>query len=476
MTEISAFPTKRFFVEMLVRDIELKDAMLDLLDNCIDGAMRSLARDRSRPENDAPYSGFWAKIDFSGGEFSIQDNCGGIPREVAVKSAFRLGRPAVEPDGDDAKSDLPTVGVYGIGMKRAIFKMGRNAIVSSKNDHQAFDVVIDPEWMDKDVWDLELVDREPVAGEIDGTHLIINDIRPGVSQEFSSDTFYDTFCNAVSQYYSVIIQKGFKVLVKGVEIVPKKIGFILDAENLDQGIAPYVYYRDPASDGVEVALTVGFYRPLLSEEEGDQQEAQEREGRPSSELAGWTVIINDRVVLYADKTRVTGWDEAGVPGYHTQFTSIAGVVEFRSSEPELLPLTTTKRGVNGNSDLYLSVKNYMREGTKLFTNFTNQWKKSPEQRDQLRDDAAEMTTAQVRSALAQLMKVSRREKNVSVFVPSLPAPKSTSTEKWIRYKRPAIEVQMLAHHFFDDRDAPPSSVGERTFEAALAEVTKSAKK
>ena len=38
--QVKAFPAKRFFVEMLTRDIELKDSLLDLLDNCIDGVMR----------------------------------------------------------------------------------------------------------------------------------------------------------------------------------------------------------------------------------------------------------------------------------------------------------------------------------------------------------------------------------------------------------------------------------------------------
>ena len=472
MTEISALPTKRFFVEMLVRDIELKDAILDLLDNCVDGAMRRIDGNHERLASNTPYEGFWARIEFSGTEFSIQDNCGGIPRDIAEKSAFRLGRP----EAVDDEESLPTVGVYGIGMKRAIFKVGRNAIVSSRHGDKAFDVAINPEWMEQEVWSLELQDRESLAGEIEGTHIIVNDIRAGVSQEFAAEAFFDSFCTAVSQYYSVIIQKGFKVIVKGTEIAPKKIGFILDKENLDHGIAPYVYRKDAAEDGVEVLLAVGFYRPLLSEDESEEQEAQEKEGRPSSELAGWTVIINDRVVLYADKSRVTGWDDAGVPGYHTQFTSIAGVVEFRANDPELLPLTTTKRGVNGNSDLYLSVKNYMREGLKLFTNFTNQWKKSPEQRDQLHDDADKVTTAEVIALVAQKMKASRREAGVMTFVPSLPTPKATSTERWIRFKRPVTEVQVLAQHFFDDVEAPPSSVGEKSFTLALAELEKGGKK
>ena len=37
---VDASPVKSFFVEMLTRDIELGDAILDLLDNCVDGILR----------------------------------------------------------------------------------------------------------------------------------------------------------------------------------------------------------------------------------------------------------------------------------------------------------------------------------------------------------------------------------------------------------------------------------------------------
>ena len=39
---IEASPTKAFFVQMLTRDIDLKAAILDLLDNCVDGIHRTL--------------------------------------------------------------------------------------------------------------------------------------------------------------------------------------------------------------------------------------------------------------------------------------------------------------------------------------------------------------------------------------------------------------------------------------------------
>ena len=37
-----AMPTKDFFVRMITRDISLEDCILDLIDNCLDGALTPL--------------------------------------------------------------------------------------------------------------------------------------------------------------------------------------------------------------------------------------------------------------------------------------------------------------------------------------------------------------------------------------------------------------------------------------------------
>src|SRR5260221_2749831 len=110
-TTVKANPTKRFFVEMLTRDIELQDAILDLLDNCVDGILRS-TKDKHGKRDSQPYRGYWARITLNEKKFQIVDNCGGIPLALAKKYAFMMGRP--EDEGD---SDVPTVGMYGIGMK-----------------------------------------------------------------------------------------------------------------------------------------------------------------------------------------------------------------------------------------------------------------------------------------------------------------------------------------------------------------------
>ena len=80
-----AIPTKQFFVSMLTRDINLADAILDLVDNCLDGALRMADGD------DVDYSKHFVEIELAAEHFLIGDNCGGIPREVAKNYAFKNG-------------------------------------------------------------------------------------------------------------------------------------------------------------------------------------------------------------------------------------------------------------------------------------------------------------------------------------------------------------------------------------------------
>lgn len=461
MTTADAHPTKRFFVEMLVRDIELKDALLDLLDNCVDGVMRSPQR---AADLERPYEGYWAEINFDGQAFCITDNCGGIPLDLAEKSAFRLGR-----KDEDQDQDLPTVGLYGIGMKRAIFKMGQRALVTSRRGDKSFEVDIPATWMaDDDTWEFSI--KEIPNANPHGTTIRVQELRPAIAKMFSQAEFLNDFLEEVSAYYGYIIEKGFKVTVNGQEPTAKKISFILETGTDSNGnsIAPYVYRREGAEDGVDVYLSVGLYRNSPTEEDEDQELA----GRASSESAGWTIICNDRVILYADKTRLTGWGEATVPAYHTQFVAISGVVILQSNDPSKLPLTTTKRGVDANSELYSQIKDFMREGMKQFTNYTNQWKKRPKERRDREQSGSSVTKVLpkdvAKSTTLTFTKI-RKPVGGEVSRPSLPTP-SIYTDKWVRFSRPESEIRRLSLEFFGTPDARASEVGEECFVKALREL------
>ena len=128
--EINAAPTKTFFIEMLVRDIALEQAVLDLVDNCIDGAKRLDGGD---------FQGRKIKIDINSERFRIVDNCGGFDKSLAKDYAFRFGRPPETPTTPNS------IGQFGVGMKRALFKFGRHFIVRSATSSDLWAIDVDVE-------------------------------------------------------------------------------------------------------------------------------------------------------------------------------------------------------------------------------------------------------------------------------------------------------------------------------------------
>lgn len=453
--EISAEPTKRFFVEMLTRDIELADAILDLLDNCIDGVIRQ--------GKDATYEGFWAHINFNKNEFSIVDNCGGISEEIA-KVAFRIGR-----SNSDRDAGLNTVGVYGIGMKRAIFKIGRNATVSTKTSGgDEFEVPISSAWMESDVWKLDTVKKETGLHEF-GTEIKIDKLVPAVSEQLdvvSNPFFLTSFVEKISTIYAYIISKGFVVSVNGKKIMPKKL-HLLVTQGPD-AVEPF--YASFTHEGVDIKIAIGLYERFHTDSELEDFE----DGTRSKESAGISIICNDRVVEYANKDYKTGWGERPVPAYHSQFITIAGFAAFSSSNPLDLPLTTTKRGVDLNSKLYNLVKEQIKEGLKQFTDFTNKWKSRSEERASILNNA---TTIDIYSdgfkpSKQREVKLEGLKGFKSSF--SLPAPKNASDQARIVFVKKKAEVQILKDYLEEQiggGGTTPSETGSMAFDYLLAEAT-----
>lgn len=456
---VHASPTKRFFVEMLTRDIDLDDAILDLLDNCVDGIQRSKKIDA---DDDEAYNDFWAKIHLSATAFTIEDNCGGIDRETALKYAFMMGRPDDAPD-----EHLPTVGMYGIGMKRAIFKIGQHATVTSHTKDEAFEVEIKPDWLTDDRnWKLPLNELANGSG-VHGTKVHVTKLLPSIKHSFTDTAFEETLRAKIASHYSFIMHKGFTVEVNKIAVTASPLRFLFEDPSGDkETLAPFM--ARGTKGGVKFEVAVGFNDPTpTADDEEDEQEAKR-----TKDSAGWTIICNDRVVVYCDKTRLTGWGEADVPSFHSQFNAITGVVQFRTTDALKLPVTTTKRGIDAGSDLFLYVKNRMREGTKMFTDYTNRWKTKRRSERTHEDSAKPLGLKELRSVIpATAWKKVKDTDDEQKFVPSLPRPKDTSGVKIMRFSKPLTAIKRVSKFLFDE-DRRPSEVAEACFDRVHKEAKK----
>ena len=452
-----ATPTKKFFVDMLVRDIDLKDAILDLLDNCVDGILRS-GPINAKLRN--PYAGYRADIVVGSRLFSITDNCGGIPIEIARNSAFAIGRP--EPP--EAHAATATVGMYGVGMKRALFKFGRRSTVTSYSD-VPLRVQITPEWLDDKHWS-HLPIAHPGADEIKKgtTKIVVEDLNKGVAFEFGEASFVTELETAISQHFALILNKGFAVTIRAdaagpiPEIVPAQLFELLgpNVPSPTSAIAPYVYRGTIGK--VEVELYAGLYRPMLGEDELEEEEW----ARGSANDSGWTVACNDRIVIWKDRGRLTGWGEASVPNWHGQFLGIVGLVMLRAADPEDLPLTTTKRGVDAASDVWSYVKDMMRDAIKAFTNFTNKWKVASEERTALFSNLSRLDLSTLHAQEYPLRAWAKVD-TVMRSAPLLPSPKVERKEARVSFTAPKGQVVALAYAYFDDQKVKPRYVGEEAF-------------
>lgn len=457
-----AIPTKQFFVSMLTRDISLADAILDLVDNCLDGALR-IANG-----GDVDYSRHFVKITLAGEYFSIEDNCGGIPREVAKNNAFKMGR---EPD-DDRDSDNETIGMYGVGMKRAIFKMGREAMVRTLFEDDAFEVPITSAWLDNKEWDpLPMMAADGLTRLPEpGTTICVSSLYPGVSRHFTNDAFKNELRTSISEHFTMFLQRGLSITVNDVPVEAVNVE-VLVSDQAD-GPAPYVFQK--TIDGVTVSITVGLNtgRGLSF----DDDDSPEFERDRSAATAGWTVFCNDRAVIVGDKSRLTGWGD-GIPLYHYQFSIITGIIEFRSKHADQLPVTTTKRALDTSSDVWLQALVKMKEGMRIWISYTNTWKNHP------RSDQTQYWEKAKPLALRKAIEmVSQRERAVKAegvieFNPQkqkvipLPPTQKPSSQR-IVFSRPKEEIRTVSKSLFDSFDEKPGLIGEKCFELILLEVKK----
>ena len=326
-----ADPSKNFFINMLVRDIPLQRAIIDVIDNSIDAATIT---DSSR------FDSYNIDITIDENKFVIVDNCGGMSRKIAQNYAFTFGRFPSQRTEPFAK-----IGNFGVGMKRTIFKIGRYfKFFSSYNDDSFFieqDINL---WIKEERnWQFEIKDGTAqqngypeLPQNWHGVVIEISNLNENVRDDFKSAAYIKILSNEIEMFLAYFINRGLKITINRNELKPTNI------EVFDESIfKPFKYCfpitpPDSADDGqVDVSIVIG----LSARGKWD---------------GGWYIFCNHRMIVKADQSEATGWGTDNVFGkkYHENYAYFRGIVYFESKNGDLLPWTTTKTGVNRDNDIY----------------------------------------------------------------------------------------------------------------------------
>ncbi len=333
-------PTKKLLIEGITRDLSLEACIFDLIDNAIDA---------KKPESDG-----LIEILFDGRGFSIKD-CGcGISLTEIQNSALRFGTVNLHPE--------ESIGAFGIGLNRAVFKIGRAIKISSETKLERvyidWDIV---QYMENnDVWEIPVVVVDQ-TGEI-GTLIEVGNLNDDVSAAFSDKAWEKQLISELSIRYGLLIKEaGFTIKINGSKIPAQLPEFRQDSRfKLER--------KDYTKADVSITIQVGQHHLHKFKDELGYIEGAYSDKKLISEY-GWTVYCNNRAILLNDWSHKTGWDT----DEHTQYYGFVGVVHFKG-ESNKLPWSTSKADVDLHSAIYADALKTMRQFSKKWRSHTNQVK------------------------------------------------------------------------------------------------------
>ncbi len=445
MPNANAYPKKHFFIEMFTRDIPLLDCVLDLIDNCVDGLartgrlkMHTISEDIfskkggvTPTKSNRPH----IRVNFDSKRFQITDNCGGIDYEYALDDVFNFGH--------STNRTKEYLGVYGIGMKRALFKMGDKFQIDSKTTDNGFTCDLDvPKWMTKDSkmddWMIPLTPADPATAEnLAGTKITVTSLKKNVSELLDSPLFEKDLSKAIGRVYAFIVEKHVRISVNNVEVK----AFSVPISQPNRGKTSYEEFK---YEDVKVRILATLT-------------SQNDEG-PKKENSGWYVACNGRLILTADTSDITGWGIEPMPIWVPKYTSFIGFVFFESPNALALPWTTTKRGVNRESIVYRKTISRMAVLARPILSFCNKkYGPDPDQSPVQREIAKQMKP----TTIADLV-----NKAGSAFQVDSPEKTPARNTVRIQYDANISDVDKVKKHLRNPR-LGASKIGEHTFDYFL---------
>lgn len=430
---IDAYPTKELFIYFLIKDIPLTRAVIDLVDNSIDGAKRLRGEEN--------FSELNIRLDMSPEQFKIADNCGGIPVEIAQKYAFRFGRP------EESAPTPNSIGQFGVGMKRTLFKLGKKFRIESTSANAKFTMNVDIEsWQRLKEWEFKFDEVQRFETEIPEeerqTIITVTSLDEVVADNFKLPNFITRVSKEIADAQQESMSRGLTITVNGIPL--KYQPSELNESAIIKPVFRELIFREETNTPVRVKIYAGIVA----------------KGNPSE--AGWYILCNGRLVAKADQTIITGWgegEETTIPKYNNAFARFKGFVYFDCDNAKFLPWNTTKTGVDVDSVLYKVVRSEMITIMRSVLDFLNAVANERGYETQPLEEAIEQSKPVKVSSITNT--------NLTLFVDQGVVRKNiTPTKRTISYSKPNSEVETVRKAL---KVNSLREVGEKTFEYYLEE-------
>lgn len=333
----------------LTKDITTLECVFDLVDNCIDAARDTLLSDPAtafdRYGLPASYKGYSIALHFERDWIGVLDNALGIDEETLANRTLRPGTESTHRFG---------IGRFGIGLKRALMKLGERYRISTDTGDQSSRI----EFRREQLGGGEVIaHRQSPRGKAK-TLIHLSKLDPMVAHEITASSWKETAIKELSRRYGLFVFKGLEISVNGTRIPPFGPGI--------RGTGPVAHQTEADEiDGVRIFVDAGMHEDYRISDETDHDKAVNKK---LTDQYGWYFVCNDRIVEVATHRKSLGWTAT----WHQEYYGFVGWVRFVSEDLSGsgdLPWDTKKTSINPYSPKFLRIasklqafaENYKRE-------------------------------------------------------------------------------------------------------------------
>jgi hypothetical protein len=321
------FGIERSYVfDVMTQDISTSECLLDLIDNSIDAARRDISSkcqpsiSKGLPES---YDGYFINLNISPEKIEIIDNCQGMEQQLLAEKAFKLG---------SRHRQNYSIGIYGVGLIRAFWKMGNEGSLITDNGKEMFHLNFSKSEIDKNENSLLPADIKVTTGSR-RNHLLIQDLTNEAFLDCNDSGWISLLRVKISRVFGLCIRKGLVIKINEVLVPEFGPKIRKDLEDL------YFPRTWNTSNGVLVKVEAGVHENYLFT--GERNHSADKNKLLTKDF-GWYVACNDRIVLIADMSPRVGWNNV----WHSEYNGFLGWAHFISSDAKLLPWNSRKTDIS----------------------------------------------------------------------------------------------------------------------------------
>ncbi len=317
--DLDVTPDKQVLIS-ISKDIDLYKGICEMIDNSIDiwilnGKDKNLFIDifLDQTENTVIYD----------------DNAGGIKEKILPM--------IVQPGGTERTLEEETIGIFGVGAKRALIALSKNSeTISHYPGEETYKIILLEDWLKKKEWKIKKYKTDPI--EEGHTKFILRDLNFTINKDVISNLM-----DLISEtYYFYLTDHNMKIKFNGSELEPR----IFDKWSFPpNGWHPreYKFHVEENGDTVRCSITVGLM--LESSQKGN---------------FGFDLFCNNRRILKEVIDYRLGFkkgtDALGSP--HPSIAWFRGLIKINGKN-RLMPWNSSKSDIDMLHPIYKKLYDWM---------------------------------------------------------------------------------------------------------------------